>query len=219
MSSLLTFGIASAYDMTRSVYFMKTNSTAKIYAKYILHEFGTGYWNLSPKVYLYHLPQGLVSANGSVTVTADPNLIPINQNDTNVTFTIITNNNSGGIYEMETHDVCYNHQTIVVGLNESQVDPDILARFTGAVCAEMNMYPPLVNIIKHTGITSKTFYEIFNAQGIKILPPLEQVRSGTSPSEIICNYGLQRLFKAEDGSPACVKPDTARILVERGWAD
>ncbi|MDE1764734.1 MAG: hypothetical protein KGI27_00525 [Thaumarchaeota archaeon] len=34
----------------------------------------------------------------------------------------------------------------------------------------------------------------------------------------ICNQGLVSILKAEDGSPACVKPDTAQILVQRGWA-
>ncbi len=29
--------------------------------------------------------------------------------------------------------------------------------------------------------------------------------------------GLQLVVKAEDGSPACVKPETSKILVERGW--
>ena len=27
------------------------------------------------------------------------------------------------------------------------------------------------------------------------------------------------MIKSEDGSPACVKPDTAQKLIERGWAD
>jgi hypothetical protein len=26
------------------------------------------------------------------------------------------------------------------------------------------------------------------------------------------------ILKAKDGSPACVKPETSKILVERGWA-
>ncbi|MDE2589398.1 MAG: hypothetical protein KGL95_07010, partial [Patescibacteria group bacterium] len=30
--------------------------------------------------------------------------------------------------------------------------------------------------------------------------------------------GLQLIFKREDGSPACIKPDTAQKLVQRGWA-
>ena len=48
--------------------------------------------------------------------------------------------------------------------------------------------------------------------------PFEQLKSGVSAKDIACNQGLQLILKAEDGSPACVKPDTANILIERGWA-
>ena len=34
-----------------------------------------------------------------------------------------------------------------------------------------------------------------------------------------CEGGLERVFKRSDGSPACVSPATARLLVERGWAE
>lgn len=33
----------------------------------------------------------------------------------------------------------------------------------------------------------------------------------------ICIQGFVAVIKAEDDSPACVKPDTAQILIERGW--
>jgi hypothetical protein len=36
--------------------------------------------------------------------------------------------------------------------------------------------------------------------------------------QVQCNKGLTIIFKAEDDSPVCVKPDTANILIERGWA-
>ncbi|MDE1827299.1 MAG: hypothetical protein KGH83_06890 [Thaumarchaeota archaeon] len=50
------------------------------------------------------------------------------------------------------------------------------------------------------------------------LGPLEQFKSGTPSLDVKCNDGLQLILKAEDASPACVKPDTAQILIERGWA-
>jgi hypothetical protein len=34
----------------------------------------------------------------------------------------------------------------------------------------------------------------------------------------LCATSLVAVIKSEDGSPACVKPDTANILIERGWA-
>lgn len=48
--------------------------------------------------------------------------------------------------------------------------------------------------------------------------PLKQFKSEISAKDITCKEGLQLIIKAEDGSPACVKPDTAQILLERGWA-
>ncbi|MDE2589894.1 MAG: hypothetical protein KGL95_09560, partial [Patescibacteria group bacterium] len=48
--------------------------------------------------------------------------------------------------------------------------------------------------------------------------PLEQFKSGIPVQDVKCNQGLQLIFKAEDLSPACVKPNTAQKLIERGWA-
>lgn len=48
--------------------------------------------------------------------------------------------------------------------------------------------------------------------------PLQQFKSGTPASDVKCNDGLQLIVKAEDDSPACVKPDAVQKLVESGWA-
>lgn len=48
--------------------------------------------------------------------------------------------------------------------------------------------------------------------------PLKVFKEGISVKDIVCTEGLQLIIKAEDGSPACVKPDTAQKLIERGWA-
>ena len=53
---------------------------------------------------------------------------------------------------------------------------------------------------------------------VKVPAPRHQVADGTPPSEVICNEGLELIFKASDGSPACVKPDTASKLAQRGWS-
>jgi hypothetical protein len=47
--------------------------------------------------------------------------------------------------------------------------------------------------------------------------PLEQFKSGISASDVKCSDNLVHIIKAEDNSPACVKPETSKILVERGW--
>ncbi|MGH2611759.1 MAG: hypothetical protein ACRDFB_01765, partial [Rhabdochlamydiaceae bacterium] len=49
------------------------------------------------------------------------------------------------------------------------------------------------------------------------LLPLQQLKDGTAPMDVTCLQGLQLVIKSEDGTPACVKPDTAQELIERGW--
>src|SRR5207245_862138 len=46
---------------------------------------------------------------------------------------------------------------------------------------------------------------------------LKQFKSGTVSLDVKCKQDLQLITKNEDGSPACVKPETSKILVERGW--
>jgi hypothetical protein len=51
----------------------------------------------------------------------------------------------------------------------------------------------------------------------KMLLPLEQVKAGIAPKDVQCKQGFTLIFKAEDGSPACVDPIVASILAQRGW--
>jgi len=53
---------------------------------------------------------------------------------------------------------------------------------------------------------------------ITFKPPLKQMKNVIKPETVVCNEGLQLIFKSTDGSPACVKPETAEKLIERGWA-
>ena len=50
------------------------------------------------------------------------------------------------------------------------------------------------------------------------LTPLKQIKSGISVNDVQCNADLMLVIKTEDGSPACVKSDTATKLFARGWA-
>ncbi|MDE1766772.1 MAG: hypothetical protein KGI27_10955 [Thaumarchaeota archaeon] len=49
--------------------------------------------------------------------------------------------------------------------------------------------------------------------------PLKQFQSGVAAKDVHCSDELILVIKAEDGSPACVKPDTAHMLIQRGWAE
>ena len=48
--------------------------------------------------------------------------------------------------------------------------------------------------------------------------PKQQMKNGILPSEVECKVGLVPIFKSSDNHPACVKPQTAEKLIERGWA-
>lgn len=49
------------------------------------------------------------------------------------------------------------------------------------------------------------------------LSPKKQIDKGRLSENVRCNEGLELIFKSTDYSPACVKPQTAEKLIERGW--
>lgn len=49
--------------------------------------------------------------------------------------------------------------------------------------------------------------------------PLQQIKKGISPQDVKCKDGLELIFKATDGSPACVTIFTKDRLEQRGWAE
>ncbi len=51
-----------------------------------------------------------------------------------------------------------------------------------------------------------------------ILPPKQQLKAGVAIHDIKCKAEFELVFKATDGSPACVKPTSVEKLIARGWA-
>ncbi len=49
--------------------------------------------------------------------------------------------------------------------------------------------------------------------------PKKQHEQGLLTYEVRCNDGLVLMEKKSDGSPACVKSQTAQKLYQRGWGD
>jgi hypothetical protein len=47
--------------------------------------------------------------------------------------------------------------------------------------------------------------------------PLDQFKEGYEAKNVLCHDGFVLVIKSEDNSFACVKPQTAQKLVERGW--
>jgi len=63
-------------------------------------------------------------------------------------------------------------------------------------------------------LPESVFIEIFEK-----LPPKRQVEQGILPNDVFCKEGLELIFKSKNNSPGCVKPTTAKKLIERGWAN
>ncbi len=57
----------------------------------------------------------------------------------------------------------------------------------------------------------------FNKRYQVHLSPLQQIRIGMEPVDLICSEGLVKIEKLSDNSIACVKASTAEKLVQRGW--
>ncbi|MDE2590267.1 MAG: hypothetical protein KGL95_11475, partial [Patescibacteria group bacterium] len=47
--------------------------------------------------------------------------------------------------------------------------------------------------------------------------PLAQFKAGIAGNEVKCNDGLLLVLKAEDKTPACIRPYDIKALTERGW--
>jgi hypothetical protein len=69
----------------------------------------------------------------------------------------------------------------------------------------------------HSVISTPEFLNQVELLKSKILPPLQQLKNGVLPENIVCKDGLQLIFKSSDDSPACVKPETKIKLIEREW--
>jgi hypothetical protein len=81
---------------------------------------------------------------------------------------------------------------------------------------EINFTKDITEIeIAGTFFVEKYHYAAPNS--ISSLSPLRQYETGLAANDVKCIQGLQLVIKAEDNSPACVKPDTGTKLVKRGW--
>src|ERR1700687_2319184 len=79
---------------------------------------------------------------------------------------------------------------------------------------ELDVHVPMPDITNTTYCCLISNY----TKHVVILSPLKQLESGIPAADVTCNQGFQLIFKQENMFPLCVKPDTAKILIERGWA-
>ena len=67
-------------------------------------------------------------------------------------------------------------------------------------------------------ILPSDYVSTFVISKTSVLSPLKQFKLGIVLKNINCNNNFQLVIKAKDGTPACVKPETATKLIELGWA-
>jgi plastocyanin len=121
-----------------------------------------------------------------------------------------------------------NHQGIAVAINhvatESGDNFSTNMPAGGGLWKSNNTYKVYAQYGSRSSIASADIafesqnYTKTNVSQITLATPLKQIISGISVDSVQCNSDLILVIKTEDGSPACVKSDTATKLFARGWA-
>jgi len=147
----LTFSLASAQENGTTVYFMKPDSPAKLY----LNMTFVPNWSVQIYPFMYKYPEiDNLYGNQSFSIIPAPSSIQNTQQSSyNVTYTISAKSNIAGTFELFTGG-CTTSSFIplVIGLNESQVNPQIYRNFhSGWVSLSC---PPNSALFKEIKITS-----------------------------------------------------------------
>lgn len=226
-SLLLVIPIVPVQGSEGSVFFMKENSTAKIFANFTFPVLDNKTWNIGPSILGdIHDPNPLDSKY--LTVTANSSSITANKNHVAVTYTITAKNNIKGVYSLFLY-YC-GLSPLAVGLNESDVNPAIFNEFFTAVynCPAGSEDMPKMNFTGFSNMISKIINTNSNNTGsVDYMgpvgapqPPLKQMREGVLLSKIKCNDDLNFLVRMRSDHsvyPACVKLSSMPRLENQGW--
>ncbi|MDE1829431.1 MAG: hypothetical protein KGI25_03815 [Thaumarchaeota archaeon] len=179
-----------------------TNNGGKIYiyGNLTTDEFSVIYNNAGGSIYNYGT---LTASSGTINNYAPIyNHGIINNYGTIYNYNIINNYNGSTIDDR--YGVIHNNGTI---------NNDCKTVFMGLV--------PYGNVIKNACSTMPQSGPILPPVPLalpSVQSPLNQTKSGVPVKNVVCGQGLELVIKNEDGSPACVTPETAQKLVERHWA-
>lgn len=211
-------------ETSGSAFFMKSNSTAHIYANFTFKILNNESWTLRPQI-LASLSDPSSVSDG-LTIDAIPNSFYANKNNVNVTYTITTKANTEGVYALFLYNCGLS--PLVIGLNESGINPEIFNKFFTARygCPAGSNSAPIMNIIGYSDMISKIILvnqngthdtNLVNQLGQVPKSPLKQLEAGIKPLDVKCREGFLLVTKHDNGSPACVTTSTAVVLAERGW--
>lgn len=156
MSGILLLSILpSVQGLSGSAFFMKTNSTSKIYANFTFPVPNNKTWNLSPGIYLPLTASPVQVDSSNMTIIADPNSFTAGKDNVTVTYAITVKNNTKGAFALFLY---YCGETpLIVGLNESEVKPEIYKQFFTARynCPAMFDFTPKMSLIGYSNMTYK----------------------------------------------------------------
>ncbi len=139
---------------------------------------------------------------------------PIGSNYT-VTYIIKSLPNATGFYDHTIPEItCGDGYPLAVGFTVDQVNASDFSHL-GSFNSPCAPLPSSLSKVEIAGIGYKVIDINSTLDSLKL--PLQQFRSGTTAKEVTCTHDLQLMIKSEDGSPACVTPHIANILIERGW--
>ena len=132
-------------------------------------------------------------------------------------------NNQGNPIEAKNRIVCgpnnivlYDETKIFSIANPRTIIDSFTFSFSGVYTLTMMTEEiPSISLISSL---SGNFDDHCDPESVKKLPPLRQISAGIDYDKVICKEGLS-LIKKYGGSPACVTPETAEKLIERGWTN
>ena len=157
------------------------------------------------------LPAGIsYAAYGPGFTTGTPTVQPMaNQTNVNQNMTMSTGTN-----QTSTHPTMNQNMTMSTGTNQTSTHPTMNQNMTMSTGTNQTSTNTAMN--KTMTSANPTISPPVVAKP-KMLLPLEQVKAGVAPKDVQCKSGFTLIFKAEDGSPACVDSTVAQILAQRGW--
>jgi hypothetical protein len=173
---------------------------------------------------------GTITNNGGAiynygTITNDEFSVIYNNNDGNIynhgtiTDSDGTINNYASIYNLDgtinNYGSTYNYGTIY-NYNGSIIDDrhGIIHNENGTIDNDCNS---VFNGFAPYGHQVRNICLPVQPLSSSSLLPLQQIKDGIPVSKVKCNASFVLIIKSDNGMPACVMPETAKILAERGW--
>ncbi len=133
------------------------------------------------------------------------------------TIAIIVTNPSGNILVSKTLNATSQNSSIQIGLPQTAQ----IGKYEVNATSMYNIFISPSGWESHSlfkGLDQFTVMPLaFSPNDVSVISPLKQFKTGISANEIKCKQNLVLITKTENNSPACVKPQTAQKLVERGW--